>query len=114
MCLGRSVVARLGFVADAEIRLDHLGVVADLLWRAVREHVALVENKDALRDAHDQPEVVIDDQQPAAEQAPAGVRMTSSSSSDSASLSPAAGSSSNTKYGWVAIARAISTRRWRP
>ena len=44
--------------------------MSDLLWRAVREHVALVENQDALRHAHDQTEIVIDDHDARVKEAP--------------------------------------------
>ena len=46
----------------AEIDLAHVGVVADLLWRAVREHPSLMQHDDAGGESEDHLHVVLDEE----------------------------------------------------
>ncbi len=97
----------------ARDRLDDGRIGLDCGGGAGREQAALVDDDDALADAHDHLHVVLDQQRGDLEFAVQALDVRPRSAV-SCGFIPAVGSSSSRRLGSVARARANSTLRWSP
>ena len=96
-----------------EVGLDDPGVALHLGRRALDQLAALHEHGHPVAQAEDEPHVVLDDDDRHALVADAADQVAWPRRSPAAFM-PAVGSSSSSRPGSVARARAISSRRWSP
>ena len=104
----------LGRAIAAEIRLDDARILLDLLRRPFGDLLPVVQDRDLLRDPHDHAHLVLDEQDRDARARSRSLRKKSVMPWDSDGFMPAVGSSSSSRRGLLARARATSSRRWSP